>query len=302
MNFIKEKLESFPHNKHYLNRYINFINGCKTKNVDLDESTYTEIHHILPKSVFPEHSNCRNNLIKLTYHQHLLSHYILAKIYEIPKLWYCVFSMYNNKKNTKQNRKILIESRKKHKKYISDLMINTVSVRDTNTNKTFRCSIYDERYINGTLVSANKGIPTPNETKTKISKTLKGRPKSEESKEKIRIAHKNGVYDEAYKKISNANKGKKKPIDFGDKISKAVKGRHVSIESRYKMSLAKKGKKLGSENVMANKENRDKVSQSKIGRRKVHLKDGGFKYIKQEELNNYYLHSDNKYYDFPQNI
>ena len=33
---IYSTLSSIPHNPHYLKRYINFIEGCKQKNVDIE--------------------------------------------------------------------------------------------------------------------------------------------------------------------------------------------------------------------------------------------------------------------------
>ena len=45
-----------------------------------------EIHHILPKSLFPKWKNRKNNLIKLSYKDHYLAHYYLYKIYNNDKM------------------------------------------------------------------------------------------------------------------------------------------------------------------------------------------------------------------------
>ena len=48
-------LSSKPHNPHYLNRYITFIEQCQQKNVDYHG--YVENHHICQKAddMFPEY-------------------------------------------------------------------------------------------------------------------------------------------------------------------------------------------------------------------------------------------------------
>lgn len=44
-------------------------------NVDINE--YTEVHHILPRSVFPEYTNENWNTVRITYHTHCLAHELL---------------------------------------------------------------------------------------------------------------------------------------------------------------------------------------------------------------------------------
>ncbi len=88
-------LLSKPHNPHYLNRYWNFLQYCKKSNMSLLSGTYTEKHHICPKSkdLFPEYSNLKIfhwNSIKLTRRQHIITHYILAKSYNNWSMWEAV--------------------------------------------------------------------------------------------------------------------------------------------------------------------------------------------------------------------
>lgn len=52
-------LSSIPHNPHYLNRYIKFIEGCKQKNVDIEG--YVERHHICPKCLFSKYKNLNHH-------------------------------------------------------------------------------------------------------------------------------------------------------------------------------------------------------------------------------------------------
>ena len=82
---IYEILSSKKHNKHFLSRYLNFIEYCREKN-DKNTLQYKELHHICPKgkTFFPEFSNLKENSwngIYLTGRQHFIAHKILAKTY-----------------------------------------------------------------------------------------------------------------------------------------------------------------------------------------------------------------------------
>jgi uncharacterized protein YbdZ (MbtH family) len=81
---IYQLLESKPHNPHYLNRYITFIEQCQQKNIGYDG--YAEGHHILPRAddMFPEYKDFRLhpwNFAVLTARQHFIAHLILWKAF-----------------------------------------------------------------------------------------------------------------------------------------------------------------------------------------------------------------------------
>lgn len=67
---------SFEVNPHYLKRYLAFVLNCTSK-----PNNYTEKHHILPKSLFPEYKTDLKNLVKLTSRQHFVAHWILSKVF-----------------------------------------------------------------------------------------------------------------------------------------------------------------------------------------------------------------------------
>lgn len=73
-------LYSKPHNKHYLNRYIKFI---ESRHI-LEDGLY-ELHHICPKAkdLFPEFNSKEFswNFIKLSYREHFIAHWLLWKAY-----------------------------------------------------------------------------------------------------------------------------------------------------------------------------------------------------------------------------
>lgn len=63
------------------------------------------------------------------------------------------------------------------------------------------------------------------------------------------------------------------------KIGAAHKGKIVSLETRKKI-VENRNHAKGERNGMSNPENRKKVSMSKIGRKRVYMEDGTFKYIR----------------------
>lgn len=83
MHSLYEILTEYPHNKHYLLRYIKFIEYCKQSNKDKNLA-YTEKHHICMSSMFPELSCFKEfpwNCAILTARQHYIAHLILWKCY-----------------------------------------------------------------------------------------------------------------------------------------------------------------------------------------------------------------------------
>ena len=79
-------LSSKEHNPHYLNKYINFINNCIVHNTKSNLNSYTENHHICPKSkdMFPEYKCFKQNPWNkaiLTYRQHIIAHVLLWKTF-----------------------------------------------------------------------------------------------------------------------------------------------------------------------------------------------------------------------------
>ena len=83
MNNFLEKLHTVV-DMSVAQEYIDFILSCDK---DIDENSYTENHHILPRSLFPEHINDADNIIRLRALDHYKSHYILAKSNN-PKMLY----------------------------------------------------------------------------------------------------------------------------------------------------------------------------------------------------------------------
>lgn len=126
-------------------------------------SCYTEKHHIVPRKLGG--TNDSSNLVILTAREHFIAHLLLAKIHGGP-MWHAAHMMSNMKRYT--NRKYE-KVKEEHAKQVSKR--HTGKVVSIETRKK---------------ISENK------ERATKISQTLKGRPKSKEHKEAYKQARSAG--------------------------------------------------------------------------------------------------------------
>ena len=99
---------------------------------------------------------------------------------------------------------------------------------------------------NGTEGGGNDmtGYKHNNESKLKMSKSLKGKKHSDDTKKKMSLAAKGKVVsDETREKLRQANLGKKLSDDTKNKIRLAHKGRKHTDESKANMSKSKLGNK-----------------------------------------------------------
>lgn len=184
-------LSTKPHNPHYLNRYITFINNCQLKNLNI--SGYIENHHICPKAkdMFPQYNSFKEypwNKVKLTARQHYIAHLLLWKTYNNRSMTMAVYYITKtkyHKMNSRLYESLKIERSKHIKKYFSKINIGLVNVKTNNGikkikidefksgnfksqhadtvmvtdgNKSFRVSKNDSRYISGQLVGHTKGM------------------------------------------------------------------------------------------------------------------------------------------------
>jgi hypothetical protein len=81
IDFCYDTIKNEDVNPLYLDRYKNFLKYCQTS----DKEDYTELHHILPKSIYKELSKDDRNLIRLNAREHYIAHWILAKIFNCRK-------------------------------------------------------------------------------------------------------------------------------------------------------------------------------------------------------------------------
>ena len=106
-------------NYHYLIKYINFIQSILSnrENVRFPNS---EQHHIVPKCMGG--TNIENNLIYLSYREHYIAHYMLAKAFPLHPITFAITKMMDGLERIKNSR--LYESAK-------NLVANCSKIRNT---------------------------------------------------------------------------------------------------------------------------------------------------------------------------
>lgn len=261
----------------------------RADNRTLPRGTYVERHHKVPRCMGG--SDDESNIAVLTAEEHFLCHRMLCKIYpEHPKLFYALVCMSWNGIGNRNN-KMFARDRKKHSELASDaqrvrwLDPEYRSRVSASISKSMSIRMQDDNVRTKTSMGVKRFFDDNPEAKVQLSETIKR-------------LHVRGVYEFAYEKSSLTQKGTPKPDGFGLKVSAFQKGRVKSKEECARISLGREGKCLGDDNPMSSDVNRQKVSQSKIGRKRVHLSEGGFIYARASELQNYIQHEDGKYYDY----
>ena len=75
----------YPDGTNYRKEYINLLKKSTAKE--------GELHHILPKSMFPKWKKRKSNIVKLSYEDHFKAHYLLYKIYDNYEMTIALFLM-----------------------------------------------------------------------------------------------------------------------------------------------------------------------------------------------------------------
>ena len=126
--------------------YIELIKKNKNKK----NNGYTEKHHILPKSLFPNWADRKSNIIKLTPEEHYKAHYLLYKIYNNYETTMAFFLMlkltdekYNPQLYEEMRKKIIYKNGKRIYCYEKDKIYNTIAeaAKDNNLKSSANISI-----------------------------------------------------------------------------------------------------------------------------------------------------------------
>ena len=185
--------------------YEEFINNIlETRGRNGCGEEYHETHHIVPKCMGG--SNDEENLIDLFAREHFEAHRLLAL--ENPNVQGLVYAWFRMSFGKNQDR------------------ITHIVTPEEYEEVRLACARVTSEKMKGEN-NYNYGKHLDEETKRKISKTLKGRKRSKESIEKTAKAH----------------IGMKHSIDTKIKMSESAKGRTFSTETKKKMSDAKSGEK-----------------------------------------------------------
>jgi hypothetical protein len=204
--------QPFRQNK-YLNWYLNLV----SKEYD-DE--YTEKHHILPKSLFPEYKTCSWNLIRLNARAHFIAHLLLPKIL----------------KELEHERKMLwaVNRFRAKGKYFNSRLYKKVKLRISEVG------ISAEQVER--VAAKRRGKKHSEEHKNKISESLKSKkivrgPMTEEHKRKMIESKKRNHVDKIWMhKDGIQTKVRLEEVDkyMMDGWEKGTKRTHVTEEYRQK--------------------------------------------------------------------
>lgn len=227
----------------YRKTYHELINRCREMEKNgYPDDVLLEIHHIIPKKIWPEGKNLKSNIVKVPIRYHITLHALLMFAY--PGV--SVFA---------HSAKSMLASNKLQKRYG---VISKVPIK-------FASLIKIEAYKNLKGKNPFKGRKHTDESKKKMSMSHKNQKVSEETKKKLSELNSgsgNPFYGkhhtkESRKIISIKNSGINSPM-YGKKHSKEtlekmrqaklgekhpMYGKHFSEKVRENMSLAKLGNK-----------------------------------------------------------
>jgi hypothetical protein len=147
--------------KKYLNSYYNFLKGIKK----YDTGIYSELHHILPRSIFHSSLKDPENIIELSARDHLKAHYYLALACpECRSIQIAFFLMSTHhryaytisKYDLPFYEKAYEISRLQLRQTISDVNKGMVGVKNSQ-GVYYRVSINDPKYLSGEFKHQNTG-------------------------------------------------------------------------------------------------------------------------------------------------
>jgi len=165
----------------YTRVYYTIIERAKSRTI----STYTETHHIIPKSLGG--TNKKENLVALTAREHFICHWLLTKMVESTKHKYQMtnaFSCMLYRENIHQERyKISSRTFENIKKNNSTIKSKLWSGENNPMYKKTHTAEARNK-----ISKAHKGKTVSLETKEKLSKAHKGKSKSVEHKSALKEA------------------------------------------------------------------------------------------------------------------
>jgi hypothetical protein len=233
-NFLKDQFL----NKHkidnieYLHKYIYYLIDYK-----LDSDEYTEKHHILPRSTFPQYENESWNIIEVDYETHKLSHLFLFKSindrrYQRPLNW--MMKYYKNRKEISnaakkgwENLKRNDEKYKRWRKNKSESMKGLSIIEQSRRSNIFWNNISEDDYLKfcekmKSYWTEEKRLEKSNQMSKYYSNPDTIERKRKETKD--RWDSLSDEYRENFKeKMTLINKNEDKRIDAGNKIKKKWK-------------------------------------------------------------------------------
>lgn len=205
---------SIFNNGKYTKWYYNIIQRSMQRSV----ITYTEKHHIVPKSLGGD--NSISNLAILTAREHFLCHLLLIKMVRDPlskrKMQFALNS-FRRSSSTQKRHKLNARQYEVIRKEVSSARSEFLKGNTYNLGKK-RKPLSEE--TKRKIGDANRNRNVSNETRLKISAAITGKKRSEETKQKMRGA---------------------KTTEHRTSIRQARTGTTLSAATKEKISTAKRG-------------------------------------------------------------
>ena len=193
----------------YTTWYLSIISNASKKTL-VEE--YTEIHHIIPKSLGG--SNDPDNLVRLTAREHFICHMLLTKMVEgnaKQKMIYAWWAMVNQNRPDQQRYKV------------SSRIYNIVREAAARNHRHFKHSIDSKKRIG----SAHKGKVVTEETRQKMRDIAKNRSLEHYAKAaETRRKNQYTASEETRLKISQALTGRKRILTEEHKKNIAIAARN----------------------------------------------------------------------------
>ena len=169
---------------------------------------YFEFHHVLPKSLYPEWSKRKSNLVALTAREHFFCHQLLVKIYPTYEMWGALFRM---SKDGRGNKKVT--SREYENIRINFSRLQSEKKKGHKPWNSGRTNVYSDEQIRRMSEARKKATTSETIRKIKEARAKQdmswrcGMKFSEETKRKLSISHMNHkLTDEQKRKIGEASK------------------------------------------------------------------------------------------------
>lgn len=176
-------------NEFYVRRYVKFIISCLAQDKQYKEQ---EVHHFLPKSLFPNYKNLTENPWNkciLSSRQHFICHWMLAKAFS-GKMGYAFWAMCNHQTKThayKRSYRITSLSyssaRNTQRKLVSNLRTGRMAITDgTSTKWVYPKDLIPEGWTKGVPDTLGRQVKqamsnsiwiTDGKTSTRINKFAK---------------------------------------------------------------------------------------------------------------------------------
>lgn len=252
----------------YSRIYNELIEKRKKEILSKENCDYFEIHHIKPRSIYPDLVDDKENLVALTAKEHYFAHHLLKEIYkkqygDNSDEYWRLFNAFWLMSHAKRYTFISAQRYEALRKEINDFW--------SDKNKTKEIRLKMSKAKKG-KPSPKKGIPLTEEQKEKLRLANLGKKQSEETKRKrieTRIKNGNNKLSEEHKQLLRQSRlGKKLSEETKERIRQKKLGFRHTEETKQKISKNNARNQLGKP---LSEETKKKISERKKGDNNPHF-------------------------------